>query len=744
MNNSIIVSEYQKEISRPFYGHLLFAGLVCVLAVFAAYQVRWPLKIDLANADERDLSGYYNSESEGAHKFRWTNGNAEMALPDVGQTPQVRLNIRARAWRTETAVFSATVTVNGHPVGVIDRAGWRDWSWVIANPTVLSADRLVVGIQSTPFRFDELFPDLEDSRELGVSIESAQIEQPSVADSNFLNRLTVPATSQVAFGIILVITTYLFSCFCGARPRTALYHSIGAIVGFAILIGFFGLAASQHFLILASVFGFIALSRLLSIWPTKVALVPIPFFLIALLANGYLGFFARYIVDDYCNAGLVLTQGLLNAQQGLYLNWSGRYTSNLANGIVGLAGHQIVPFLPLGALTLWLIVLAWAIFQLRHFVNSAASVAIPILFAAMVVSGTIAAAPNIAESLFWDIAMLANLAPLPFLTFVIGLVLYAAIRKPDSPSPVLLVACADLTFLVAGFQETSSVLETTIFFLLVALCILVPSIPGKRALLPLSIACLVGSILGMVIMIMAPGNAVRQAAIDQGGYFPPQRPGWLSLIGLSIQNAAILVKDSLVGSPLVLAFFLMAILVALAVPSEYRKIASPRRFASSAATLGLPLVLGFLLVVACFVPAVYATSSPPPERGLIIPVFVVVCTVILEGYLIGHEEKLVGYLRRVGKPSYSILLLLLAILIIAGPISFTRSTLDKLPSWKAYAQVWDKRDLEIRKAKEAGVKDMQVQSFYNPFGLPDIGSDPDGWLNKCTAYYYGLDSIVTK
>ena len=156
---------------------------------------------------------------------------------------QVRLKIKARAWRTETFVYSATVTVNGLPVGIIDRAGWRDWLMVISDPTVLGADRLVVGIKSTPFRFDELYPDLEDDRELGVSVSRFQIEPQSNMELGLLNHLTLPPTDRIAFGIILGVATYLFSCCLGARPRSALYHSLIAVIGFAILLAFYGLVA---------------------------------------------------------------------------------------------------------------------------------------------------------------------------------------------------------------------------------------------------------------------------------------------------------------------------------------------------------------------------------------------------------------------------------------------------------------------------------------------------------------------
>jgi hypothetical protein len=741
MDNPVIGSEYQNRNSRPFSGHLALIGLVAVLSIFAAYQLR--LREELANAEDWKFSGFHDVESEGEHKFRWTNGNGEIIFPDVGRVAQVRLKIKARAWRTETFVYSATVTVNGLPVGIIDRAGWRDWLIVISDPTVLGADRLVIGFKSTPFRYSELFPDSGDDRELGVSVESVQIEPQSSTEPGLLNHLTLPPTNRIAFGIILGVATYLFSCCLGARPRSALYHSLIAIVSFAILLTFYGLVAIPPILILVGVAGFVSLARVFSVSPTTVAAVSIPFFLFALLANAYLGFFSRYFFDDFCNAGYVVRQGMIGYLYHYFFFNEGRYSLLFTLGIVNLVGPRIVPLLPLSALTLWLAVTIWTIFQLRKFINLDYSISVPFLFASMVLCGTVAAAPNIVEPLFWETGMLTYLFPLAFLTFLVGFIMHAAIRESKSSSPFLLVACAGLGLFAVGFNETFAVLQIATFSLAVALCMMVDSLPGKRTLLSLLIASLAGSILGMTIMILSPGSAARQAAMINLGLSPAERPGWLSVIGLSIQHAVVFAKESLFGSPFLPVVFLLATFVSLLVASDRRKVIHHRSFKRLATALGVPLVLGFLLVAVSFAPSVYTTSSPPPPRALIDPLFVIVCTVTLEGYLFGLDGRVAAVLHRVGKLSSFNALLILAILIVAGPVSFSRSTLDKVPSWSAFAQAWEKRDVEIRSAKEAGSRNVEVLQFENPYGH-DIGANPISSLNACTAIYYGLDSIVGK
>ena len=44
-----------------------------------------------------------------------------------------------------------------------------------------------------------------------------------------------------------------------------------------------------------------------------------------LLAHIYLGWFARYLADDYCYAGQLRLLGFLATQKWYYVEWSGRF-----------------------------------------------------------------------------------------------------------------------------------------------------------------------------------------------------------------------------------------------------------------------------------------------------------------------------------------------------------------------------------------------------------------------------------
>ena len=81
----------------------------------------------------------------------------------------------------------------------------------------------------------------------------------------------------------------------------------------------------------------------------------------ALLTYAYIGFFTRYMADDYCSAAVAHASGLMGLQKHFYLGWSGRFSFNFAIGVLALLGFRVVPFLPAVALGLMLIVLTWTI-----------------------------------------------------------------------------------------------------------------------------------------------------------------------------------------------------------------------------------------------------------------------------------------------------------------------------------------------------------------------------------------------
>ncbi|UCC77915.1 MAG: hypothetical protein JSW37_05995, partial [Anaerolineales bacterium] len=152
----------------------------------------------------------------------------------------------------------------------------------------------------------------------------------------------------------------------------------------------------------------------------------------------------------------------------------------------------------------------------------------------------------------------------------------------------------------------------------------------KRNALPLRAAGLVGSTLAMVLMVRAPGNRVRQA------YFPAT-PGLRQLAKWSLGYALQFVSRFGTRFPLTAALSL--VLPALLAYKLHSQDLGPGAHARTGYGKSMPLVLlpvaGFILIVCCFVPVIYGTSSPPVDRVLVIPQFVLVCVAVCWAFLAG-------------------------------------------------------------------------------------------------------------
>ncbi len=724
--------------SQPSAKHAILLVLVSMISVFAAYQLRWPLTSDLGSpAVGSSFTGFYSVETEADKRFRWTDGNAAVDFPDVGQASQLRLNIKARAWRTETQVLSATVSINGHPIGIIDRAGWRTWTWSISDPAILQADRLQVRIQSVPFSFDELYPDSQDDRILGISVEALQI-QPVSHSGPPLSPI-LPSKRPVLFGAFLAVAAYLFSCLLGATSRAACHWSLSLIAGFAVLLTFFGLVATLYIPITLTAAAVLALNHVFKVRPGVVSLALLPAFLMPLVAIASQASYVRYLLDDFCHASAVLGSGLWAFEQQLYFAWSGRFSSNLALGLAVPLGPYGVTGLIVSLLFIWLALQTWAVYSLRRLFALNPSLPVSVLFASMIVSGTVQNAPDIPATVLWKTGILIYILPFLFVAFYAGVMCWALFKPNQRLSPRFIAISFILALVAAGFQETWALLQICAFLLGAALCALLTPISRKWNLFALLVAGLAGSVIGLLIDFLAPGNALRQAAMLENGF--PQSSSWISTIVFSASAGANFVKHSVFGSATIPMILIASALVAIVVPSERVEIAQGWSARKSVCAVALAAILAYLFVVVSLVPAAYVSSSLAPSYALVIPTFVLTCAALLKGYLIGaylRRPDVIHFVRKLPEP---VLPLLIELALVVACLQFTQATLDQIPRWQAYASAWDRRDLEIQSAKQAGARDLTVMPYYNPYDREDIASDPRGWVNKCTSDYYGLNSI---
>jgi hypothetical protein len=233
---------------------------------------------------------------------------------------------------------------------------------------------------------------------------------------------------------------------------------------------------------------------------------------------------------------------------------------------------------------------------------------------------------------------------------------------------------------------------------------------------------LVGAVLALGLLAIAPGNTVRQEtaapsplpiAIPQALEFTQ---GWLRLT-FARPHAVVLLL--LVGVPAAIGA------------------ASPRTSVRWPVLIAGVLAVA-VIIFACMLPAYYALSSNPPGRAQVIPQYVLVCGLAVLGWVLGAI---------LGRPvSGWVPAAALIVLLAFGPVLMAVDVLQTLEPARAYAAAWDQLDREVRAERTQGVLDVTVRPLPATglvHNLDFVGPDRHDWFNECVARYYDLNTIAS-
>ncbi|MFL6207441.1 MAG: DUF6056 family protein [Pyrinomonadaceae bacterium] len=467
---------------------------------------------------------------------------------------------------------------------------------------------------------------------------------------------------------------------------------------------------------------------------------------LALATHGYIGLFSRYMADDYNTWRAVHTRGLLGAQAHWYLDWTGRFSFSLVVSLCSLIGPGIVPFLPALLLALWVAALVWALRQTAWPGARKSSYTETLLYAGLVIFATLRIAPDVVQSLYWQAGALSYITPLVLFAFYAGIVsrsLGRATAHDARPSVLSLCAAAAVTFAAGGFSDAYVVLQTTALFLAVIVSARYAPTKLKSALRALLVAGLVGSLLALIVVALAPGNAVRQS------YFPPP-PGLFRIFTLSALYALGFGALSILRQPLVFILLLLwPFLTALNRSGHCADVAEGRR---RAWLLVLVPVIVFVLDMSCIAPALYGMSTMLPRRAQVLLSFTLVCGTVVWGrtagkYAAGSLPFISRHAERVVRAGSMLLLLIM----LACPVASGVFTLALRARARAYAADWDRQDQELRTAKDSGVQELSVEQIGDLQSRLGLGrselhlrTDPNFWINQAVAKYYGLRSVTAR
>lgn len=445
----------------------------------------------------------------------------------------------------------------------------------------------------------------------------------------------------------------------------------------------------------------------------------------------YIGSFNRMLGDDYCSMYIGERLGLLRSIWYWYRSWHGGFSASAADWLLSVFGPGAFPFHTFVFLSAWVLfaafaasqALRWAGYVSPHPVGS-------LLLAVLLVFTTLSLSPDIIESLFWWGGVRGYVAPLVLFTLYLAVFFYLQTSAGQRvPLVIQVLLSFGLAFLIGGFSETF----TPVFVVLLAAMSVIRGLSfrleGKYHPFLFWGAGFVGSLLALLAMILAPGNAVRQ------GYFPapPNLFTILSVAFTSFQAFMDYIFTSLSQVTALLGSALGSLWLGMTIRRDAPS--TPPRLWWTVAIL----MAGFVLAFGCFPPPVYGTSEPPPERTLVASAFFLILAFLAAGFVVGKWLTYQGKTERVLVPT--LLVLTYGLLLFSA-----YGTAQRLYGMRAvhieFAQRWDRVDAQIRAAKASGLHEIVIPSLTNWADAAFPTDNPRYWPNVCYSKFYDINIVA--
>lgn len=447
----------------------------------------------------------------------------------------------------------------------------------------------------------------------------------------------------------------------------------------------------------------------------------------------YAGTYSRYWADDYCYSAVIQQNGLPGGLLEWYKSSGNRFSTLVPVAFSELFGRSAIAFVPAAVLTLW--AAAWVFFlrQLSRLLGWHLAWYWTVLLALVEVYFAALLAPDRLQTVYWRMGTFHYTLPIPLLLFTLGLIagrFRTVAGKESGVAFSLLVGF--LAFFAAGLSETFAALQSGFFALALLACglFLRNGLLGQRV--RLLGAALTGSALAMVLMMLSPSNAWRQAALP-----PPDN--FLEVAPYAMRYAVDFIVYTIRGQ---IVPFLVYLAVLLTLPLLAFRLETAF-FSRKALVIGaaISLLVTYLLIVCSFAPSAYAGLQYPAGRALMPGAFILLAGLGCAAFFAAQWIRCAVPV----SPSWQIaaagVLLVAASLYPLRMVKIQRADIAELSTRTAR---WDARNVEVLSAIQAGRIDVQVQQVDVVQGLVDLDPDPAFWVNRCAAIFYRVDSIQAK
>lgn len=260
---------------------------------------------------------------------------------------------------------------------------------------------------------------------------------------------------------------------------------------------------------------------------------------LTLLSFALLGTTSRMMMDDYCTAVEGQERGAVGSMVWHYQNWSGRYGHFFVNGWAGGQTPRVAPALTTGlviALTLLLMTLFWRVFQ-----GQRERVWLSAVFGLM---GAYVAFDGIPswQSWYWFSGNVAYILPqvVTVLCLHLGLTAWRADQN-GHPAWWLVPLGSGLALFAAGLSEIYALMQVMVFSVVT---LALWRLGQRRGSFWLSFGAAIMAVMGLLLILNAPGNDVRQGVLVDR---------WA---GLAVQVMDLSLGEVLIRTMVVVALFI--------------------------------------------------------------------------------------------------------------------------------------------------------------------------------------------
>jgi hypothetical protein len=444
---------------------------------------------------------------------------------------------------------------------------------------------------------------------------------------------------------------------------------------------------------------------------------------LTLAIYAYLGFFTRYMADDYCLLVNMSSGNVLVSSWNKYLYESNRFTNLFVLGIWEFFPNNIT-FVPALHIILWVFGLYWLLKELTSLFELKLELSIVLFAAEIIVLFSFFTTPNVFQILYWRPGQVSYLTPLVFFTLVAAWLVHRVRR--NKVSIPLTILFAFLAFFIGGLSETLGALHIAILSFAILFVFLFDTSPRRKPALTLLIALLIGALVALVVMLFSPANALR---------INPEKavPTPIDTLLRALEYSLLFMWVSISSLPLpITALLSISALVSYLFFLNRKNGKFDSRFYW--VFILIPLFT-YALIFASFAPSAYGQSYPVervrfPAHYLLILAFSAfgICT----GYVLSYV-KFPMFTRYAAFAFAAILLLY--------PFWMMRQPLATYEFRRLAALRWDEREQMIFKFKAEGQTELVIPGLDGYEGTKELDVRPYFWVNQCAATYYGVDLI---